>query len=168
MALCDSGCSISVPCAYGNACGVQPKEGGIVFIGFVACDFEFTDVTDCCEWIAGVENGDIVWSGLLTASKEKGTFEKKMVDSCANLAVMGGTKVINFIDYNDSVVSGAVHEFWNTILLDPASYRLVFLTCDGWLYGPIDDFTLECDEVIDDTIKGTRHIEGTITWNSTV
>lgn len=164
MAVC--GCNTDVPCAYGNACGVTTKPGGIVFIGFIRCDYEFTDITDNCEWETAILNRDAVWSNMLVGEKRKATFVKKETH-CGPEQVMGGEKSIEFKDYNTGTIT-TVYDFWNTILDNPEAYRLVFLTCDGWLYGPIDDFTIEVDEIIEAGSKGVRYIEGTIFWNSTI
>jgi hypothetical protein len=167
MAICDSGCAVALPCPYGNACGVEPKPGGINRIGFIACDYEFTDITDQAEWDAAILAGDAVFSGLLMGAKPKGTFTKKKVNSCSPERVVGGEKSITFQDYNSDAAGGTLeYTFWNTILANPAAYRLVYITCDGYLYGPIDDFTIEVDEVIDDDNKGNRYMDGTILWNS--
>ena len=168
MAVCDSGCAVALPGPYGNACGVVTKPGGINRIGFIVCDYEFVDITDQVEWDAAIAAGDAIWSGLLMGSKPKGTFNKKKVNSCSPEQVTGGEKTIVFQDYNSDHNAGGTDEyvFWNTILENPAAYRLVFITCDEWLYGPVDDFTIEVDEVIDDDNKGNRFIDGTIFYNS--
>lgn len=169
MAICDSGCSVSLPYPYSNGCGVVTKPGGITRIGFIKCDYDFTDITDQAEWDAAIAAGDAVWSGLLMGSKPKGSFTKKRIHSCAPEQVVGGEKQLTFQDYNDGTVHDATdcaeYTFWNTILANPAAYRLVFMTCDGYLYGPIDDFVLEVDEVIDDNNQGNRFMDGTLFWN---
>ena len=72
-------------------------------------------------------------------------------------------------DYNDGTVNDAddcaEYTFWNTILANPAAFRALLITCDGYIYGPIDDFTLEVDEIIDETNTGNRYFDGSITWN---
>ena len=169
MAICDSGCAVALPYPYSNACGVVTKPGGINRIGFIACDYEFSDITSQAEWDAAIAAGDAVWSGLLMASKPKGSFTKKRVNSCSPERVVGGEKTLTFQDYNDGTVHDAddcaEYTFWNTILANPAAYRLVFITCDGYLYGPIDDFVIEVDEVIDDNNQDNRYMDGTLFWN---
>ncbi len=169
MAICDSGCTVALPLPYSNACGVVTKPGGINRIAFLQCDFEFTDITDQAEWDAAIAAGDAVVSGLLLGSKPKGTFTKKRVNSCSPERVIGGEKTVVFMDYNDGTVHDAddcaEYKFWNTILDNPAAYRALLFTCDGYLYGPIDDFTLEVDEIIDETNTGNRFFDGSILWN---
>ena len=168
MALCHSDCSIDLPGAYSNACTVHEKEGGIHRIGFIKCDYEFTDITDDSEWNTAIDNGDAVWSGLLKGSKPRGSFVKRRVDSCSPEQVIGSEKSITFEDYNSDAVDGGTgeYDFWNTILENVRSYRLVFLTCDGYLYGPIDKFTIEVDEEIGESQNDSRFIGGTIYWQS--
>lgn len=165
---CDSGCAPDLPFPYSSDCGVDPLPGGINRIGFLKCDHEFTDITDQDEWDAAIAAGDAVWSGELMGSKPKGTFVKKRVSSCSPERVTGGEKTIVFQDYNRSEVHGECSKFtfWNTILANPKGYHAVFLTCDGYLYGPIDNFTLEADEVIDEVNTGNRFVDGSMLWNN--
>ena len=167
MPLCDSSCGIPLPPPYGNACTVDPKPGGINRIGFIVCDYEFVDITDQDEWNAAIAAGDAIWSGELMGSKPKGSFTKKKVNSCSPEQMTGAEKTIVFMDYNSDEAGGtAEYVFWNTILANPRAFRLVFITCDGWLYGPIDDFTIEVDEVIDEDKKGSRFMDGSISWDN--
>jgi len=167
MAICDSGCTVALPFPYSNACGVDPLPGGINRIAFLQCDFEFTDITEQSEWDAAIAAGDVVVSGELIGSKPKGTFTKKRVSSCSPERVTGGEKTVVFQDYNRSGVHGDCSKFtfWNTILGNPKAFRAVLFTCDGYAYGPIDDFTLEADEVIEETNTGNRYVDGSIMWN---
>ena len=167
MAICDSGCTVALPFPYSNACGVDPLPGGINRTAFLQCDFEFTDITDQSEWDAAIAAGDVVVSGELIGSKPKGTFTKKRVSSCSPERVIGGEKTVVFQDYNRSEVHGDCSKFtfWNTILANPKAFRAVLFTCDGYAYGPIDDFTLEADEVIEETNTGNRYVDGSIMWN---
>lgn len=168
MALCDSGCAVALPCAYGNACGTEPRPGGINRIGFVRCDYEFTDITDQAEWDQAILDGDVVLSGLLLANKPKGTFNKKRVNSCAPEQVIGVARTIDFNDSNRSEHADdtLVYVFWNTILDNPSAYKMFYITCDNYLYGLFDNFTIEPDEIIEDSSEGIRFIEGIITFLS--
>ena len=168
MAMCDSGCAVALPLPYSNGCGVVTKPGGINRIAFLMCDVDFV-ITSQSDWDTAIADGDAVISGILLGSKPKGTFSKKRVNSCSPERVVGGEKTVVFQDYNDGTVHDAddcaEYEFWNTILANPAAYRAVLFTCDGYAYGPIDDFVLEVDEVIDETDTGNRFFDGSILWN---
>jgi hypothetical protein len=168
MAICDSGCTEALPFPYSNACGVVTRPGGINRIAFLQCDFEFTDITDQAEWDAAIAAGEAVVSGLLLGAKPKGSFTKKRVNSCSPERVTGGEKTVTFQDFNTSMVHGdcSIYDFYNTFLENPAAYRLVYFTCDGYAYGPIDDFTLEVDDPIDDTNTGNAYFDGSLLWNS--
>jgi len=166
--ICDSGCAINTPYPYSNACGVDPLPAGINRAGFISCDYEFTDITNQAEWDLAIAARDAVISGELIGSKPKGTFTKKRVSSCSPERVTGGEKTFVFQDFNQSEVHGdcSIYDFWNTILANPKAFRLVLFTCDGYLYGPIDDFTLEVDDVIPETNNDSKYIDGSIMWNS--
>jgi len=169
MPICDVGCAIPLPDPYSNACRVVTKPGGITRIGFIQCNYDFVDITDNDEWNAAIAAGDAVMSGLLVGSKPKGTFTKKRVDSCSPERVTGGEKTIVFQDFNDGTIFDAddcaEYTFWNTIQANPLAYRAVFVTCNGYLYGPIDRFVIEVDEIIDESNSGNRYFDGIITWN---
>jgi len=172
MAICDSGCTVALPFPYSNACGVNPLPAGINRVGFLQCDIEPTFSADKIEmqdeWDAMIAAGEAVVSGELIGSKPKGTFTKKRVSSCSPERVTGGEKTFVFQDFNRSEVHGdcSIYDFWNTILANPKAYRLVLFTCDGYMYGPIDDFTLEVDDVIPETMNDSKSIDGSIMWNS--
>lgn len=170
LTLCDTGCAIALPNPYSNACRIVTKPGGINRIGFLKCNQDFVDITDNNEWAAAIAAGDAVMSGELLASKPKGTFIKKRVNGCSPEHVTGGEKTIVFQDYNDGTYFDAddcaEYDFWNTILANPGAYRVVFVTCDGYLYGPIDNFAIEVDEIIEDSNTGNRYMDGIITWNA--
>ena len=167
MPICDSGCYEPLPKPYSNACGVDPLPGGINRLAFLTCDTEFIDITDNVEWNTLIASGDAVLSGELLGSKPKGTFTKKRVSSCSPERVTGGEKSIVFQDYNRSETHGdcSIYTFWNTILANPKAFRLVIFTCDGYAYGPIDDFVIETDGIIEDANTGSRYIDGMIGWN---
>ena len=168
MPICDSSCNVPLPLPYSNACGVVTKPGGINRIAFLQCDVEF-DITSQSAWDTAIAAGEAVVSGLLLGSKPKGTFTKKRVNSCSPERVIGGEKTVVFQDYNEDTVHDAddcgEYEFWNTIQRNPAAYRVILITCDNYMYGPIDDFTIEVDEIIDETDTGNRYFDGTIMWN---
>ena len=168
MALCDSGCYEPLPKPYSNACGVDPLPGGINRIAFLTCDTEFIDIADQTEWDALLASGDAVLSGELLGSKPKGTSTKKRVSSCSPERVIGAEKSIVFQDNNRSETHGScsIYEFWNTINENPKAFRVVYFTCDGWAYGPIDDFVIEVDDIIEDANTGIKYIDGIIGWNN--
>jgi len=171
MALCPSVCAPELPVNYSGGCGIVARPGGIKKFAFLKCDFQFTDITDTQEWIDGIANGDIVGSGLVLAQKPKGSFTKKRIASCEPEAVVGGEKTVTFQDFNsDTVTPGGagtlLFDFYNAIQGQVQNYRFAFYTCDGFVYGPIDDFQIEVDDVIEDNNTGNAFIDGTITWNN--
>lgn len=157
-----------MPAPYSNACKVDPKGGGISRIFFVKCTYEFTDITDQTEWDNALDSGDVVMTGLLKAGKAKGTASKKKVDSCSPERVVSWERCIQFQDYNSDDLTGDYqeYEFWNTIQDTPEAYQFGWITCDNRLYGPIDRFTIEVDEVIEDEDKGNTFFDGSICWDT--
>ena len=169
MAICPSTCAPALPVSYSGGCGIVTRPGGIKKFAFIKCDYVFTDITDRAEWIAAVAARNIVFSGLILGQKPKGSFTKKRIASCQPEGVVGAEKSITFQDYNtDTVTPGGclAYTFWNTVLNEPSSYLLAYITCDGYVYGPISDFQLEIDEVIEDNNTGSTYFDGTLTWNT--
>jgi len=169
MAICPSTCAPALPESYSGGCGIVTRPGGIQKLAFIKCDYTFVDITDPAEWTAAVAAGNVVFSGLILAQKPKGSFTKKRIASCQPEAVVGAEKTITFQDYNTDTVTPngcLAYQFWNTILSEPSSYKFAYYTCDGYLYGVIDDFQIELDEVIEDNDTGSIYFDGTITWNT--
>lgn len=169
MAICASSCAPSLPASYSGGCGIQTRPGGIKRIWFVKCDYTFTNIGSDAEWTTAQGSGDAVGSGLLMGQKGKGSFTKKRIASCFPEGIVGSEKSITFQDYNTDLGSGcatSAYNFWNTILLESSNYKVVYETCDGYVYGEINDFILEVDEVIEDNNTGSTYFDGTISWNN--
>ena len=170
MAICPSTCAPTLPDSYSGGCGVITRQGGIKKFAFIKCDYTFTDITDATEWSTAIADGNVVGSGLVLAQKPKGSFTKKRIASCEPEAVVGAEKSITFQDYTtDGVTAGGYgtlqYQFWNSVLSEPQNYLFAFYTCDGYVYGTINDFQIEIDEVIEDNDTGNTFFDGTITWN---
>lgn len=168
MPLCNRDCAANMPIGYGGACKVITRPAGIKLIFFIACsvDVSILDFTQQSTWDTLCQNGELAVSGKLLASKPKGTFTKKKLISCAPEMVTGGEKMVNFTDPNSDPNGGtAVHEFWNQVLLNSASYYFGFITCDNDMYLIEEDFSIEVDEDITEDNKNNRDIQGTISWN---
>lgn len=170
MAICNSTCAPAVPASYTGGCGIQSRPGGIKRIWIIKCDYTFNDIADRAEWETAVDDGNVVGSGLILGQKAKGSFTKKRIASCQPEGVVGAEKQITFQDYNHySTINGpntcASYEFWNTLLTTPSNYKLAYESCDGYVYGVINDFQLEIDEVIEDNNTGSTYFDGTILWN---
>ena len=173
MAICPDACTIDLPDVYADGCGVVTRNGGISRIVFVKCNYTFVDVTDTAEWSTAIGTGDIVVSGYLLGQKPKGSFTKKRVVSCDPEAVVGAEHTITFQDYNTDTITVGGHgvlqyTFWNTILSDTTKYKLMFITCEDYVYGSIASFQLEIDEVIEDSSTGSSYFDGTLSWNETL
>ena len=171
MAICDSACAPSLPVSYNGGCGIVTRSSGISKFAFIKCDYSFTDFSDAAEWTTAITAGDIVGTGLLMAEKPKGDFEKRRVQSCAPEAVVGGTKTINFQDYNTDTVTGGGagvlhYDFWNGILAQPSNFLFAWYTCNQFAYGPVDSFQIEIDEVEENSENGKVYFDGTITYDS--
>lgn len=170
MAICATSCAPDLPASYTGGCGIETRSGGIKRLWFVKCDAPDWDYAEQNDWTTEQGNGNVVGSGLLMAQKSKGSFTKKRIASCFPEGVVGAEKQITFMDYNTDTVSTTApyclaYTFWNTILSQSSNYKFMYETCDGHIYGPIENFILEVDEVIEDNNTGSTYFDGTITWN---
>lgn len=168
MAICGSTCAAlsPLPTSYSGGCGIESRPGGIKRLWFVKCDYVFADITSDAEWTTAQNNGDAVGSGLIMGQKPKGSFTKKRIASCFPEGIIGGEKTLTFQDYNSDINAGCgAHDFWNTILTGSSNFKVAYETCDGHVYGLINDFILEIDEVIEDNSTGSSYFDGTVMWN---
>ncbi len=166
MAICSSTCAPTLPVPYSTGCSITPRKGGIKRFIFTKCDFEIADPAIRDEWDDALQAGDAVMTGLIIGQKPKGTFTKKRFTSCGPEQTTGGTKTITFQDYNSGSTT-TLEDFWNAILEEVSKYVMWYQRCDNTLVGPITDFDLEADEVVDETVDGNTFIDGTITWQGT-
>lgn len=173
MAICATTCAPALPASYSGGCGIKTRPGGIKRLWFVKCDYEIPDPSDDADWTAAqttTPEPNAVGSGLLMGQKAKGSFTKKRIASCMPEGIVGAEKQITFQDYNTDTVTSPgpgclAYTFWNTILVESSNYKLYYETCDGYVYGPINDFVLEVDEVIEDNNTGSSYFDGTVLWN---
>jgi len=166
MAICSSTCAPTLPAPYSTGCAIVPRKGGIKRLVFTKCDFTIADASIRANWDTALQDGDAVFSGLIIGQKPKGSFTKKRFSSCGPEQTTGGTKTITFQDYNSGATC-SLFDFWNSIQDEVSKYKVYYQTCDNQLYGPINDFDLEIDEVIDETGDGNAFMDGTITWQGT-
>jgi hypothetical protein len=172
MAICGASCSYILPASYSGGCGIQTRPGGIKRLWFMLCNSNGWDYADPQAWedAQGASPAEVVSTGLIMGQKAKGSFTKKRISSCSPEGVVGAEKQITFMDYNTDTVTGTPggclnYTFWNEILTHASSYRMFYETCDGYVYGPINDFIIEIDEVIEDNNTGSTYFDGTVLWN---
>lgn len=172
MAICGSTCggTVTVPESYTGGCGIQTRPGGIKRLWFAKCNANPWDYSLDADWTDAQQNGQVVGTGLLMGQKAKGSFTKKRIASCTPEGIVGAEKSITFQDYNSDTVSTTppfckAYEFYNTLLNNAGNYLFFYETCDGHVYGPITDFVIEVDEVIEDNNTGSTYFDGTVMWN---
>lgn len=166
MAICSTTCVTDVPAPYAQGCAIVRRPGGIKMLAFVKCDYDTSLLISREAWDTAIAGGDAVLTGLLLGQKPKGTFTKKRLAACLSETTIGGVKTLTFQDYNSGTLC-TLFTFWNTIGAAPSKYLMYYVTCDDHVYGPVTDFDLEIDEVIEDSNIGTAFMDGTITWQST-
>jgi len=146
-------------------CVPELAPGGINRIVFAACDVKFNDITDPAEWCYFVKKGKITMTGDVLGKKDKGTFTSKMVDSCSPQRPVGKTNTLTFTDFYLDVINFTDYTFYNRIRNEYKNYKFGYIKCDGSFTGFIDKFSIELDDVIEDSSTGSTFWDGTITWN---
>jgi hypothetical protein len=168
MAVCASSCVVTAPVRYTSGCGVVTRNGGIKALAFIACDYEFTDITDAAEWATAIGANNVVLTGELMAELPRASPNKKRVSSCSAERTIGYTRTIAFVDYNTdpnwNAGSPTTRDttFWNTLLANPNKFKMAYYTCDGAIYGVVNDFTIDVSNVIPSDNTDVMRWEGTI------
>jgi len=163
MQTCNAFCAVPLPAPYADPCAIRPRPGGISRFVMLACDVAPETLANPTALQAAIAACKIRISPEVVGQKPQGSFEKKHLSSCRPEQIVAGEKTITFRDYTtDAAGQFRDFDFWNTLLLNPSRYNLGWLTCDGTFYGFVP-FTLEVDEVIEDTRNGQAYKEGTFT-----
>lgn len=147
-----------------EGCGLKTRSGGISRLVFAACNLEFNDINDTAEWCQYVAEGRIVMSSPVVGQKPKGTATKKRLSSCQSESVIGFERTVTFIDNAADNDEFRDFDFYNVLSENPSLYKFGFITCEGFFYGFVDDFTIEVDHVIEDNNLGNSFWDGIISW----
>lgn len=146
-------------------------NGGIRALAFMKCDADFdTDVsggsiTDVDTWETLVAAGKIVLTAPVIGSKPKGSPTNLRVQSCAPEIVVSRTQTINFRDYNADLANLTHYNFWISIQEQYQQLKFMYISCEGYVYGPFDNKTwvLDIDDVRDETKEAPLYMDGVIT-----
>jgi hypothetical protein len=167
---CLSACSPDITPAQYASCDPAFMKGGIRALGFLKCDASFDEVSgqsiaDVAVWEALLESGDLFLTAPVIGSKPKGSATNLRVQSCAPEIVVNRTQTISFRDYNADLEDLSHYDFWISIQQNYQSLQLVYITCEGYVYGPFDNKTwvLDLDDVREETSEQPVFMDGTIT-----
>lgn len=166
MSFCPSGCAVTIPTAPSSGCKVKTRKGGVHRLIFASCDVTWTDVTNLTEWQQKISYDQVHASGVILGSKPKGSFDKKKVASCLPEQVTGGTKSLNFSDFNADDEDFLDYDFWNDIMQNHGNMVMGYVDCDDNFYGWHPEFALEVDDEREEDSNGNTFFSGVITWKS--
>lgn len=166
MSFCSSNCAVVVPTAPSQGCKITTRKGGIKRLIYASCDITFADLTDLNEWQEFIDYDKIHASGEILGSKPKGTFEKKKVASCRAEQIVGGTKVINFSDYNADDTAFLDYGFYNSIMTNHGNMVVGYVDCNDNFYGWIENFSAEIDDEREEDVKGNTFFAGSLTYEA--
>lgn len=158
---------------YANGCKIKSRKGGIPRLTFLICDPDYVHPNAVEEGQSPWENLDNVkaamcagllnFSGEVLGSKPKGSFTKRRMGSCSPEETIGGTKPINFQDYNssDDLID---FDFWSWVQENRSRLKFGWISCDDLWYQFDGSWDLEIDQVADDNSEqGKTYYDGVIT-----
>ena len=163
MSVCAATCATTVPDNDFDACKIEPRKGGISRIVLVACDYDFTDITDLNEWQTAIGADDVHSTGRLKGQLVAGTATTTKLTSCDPEQVTGKVNSMTFIDYNKSA-TGLDFDFYDAMEETPDKFKLILVDCENDTYGVIDSFAAQTDYIKPEDRKEPAHWAGTITF----
>lgn len=154
-------------------CESGRMKGGIRALAFLKCDASFDEVSgesiaDVAVWQALMASSDLFITASIIGSKPKGTATSLRTKSCSPEEVTARTQVLNFRDYNADLTNLTHYDFWISIQQNFPNLKLLYITCEGYVYGPFDNgtWTLDIDDVRDETSEQPVNMDGSISINA--
>lgn len=147
-----------------GACRQTTRPGGIYKFVFLACDVALPAMT-AAAFQTALEEGDMVASGKVLASKAKGNTTKQRTSSCDPERVTQRTSSVPFKDFNADNTDFSEYDFWNDKFENQDSFLLGYTTCDELFYGWTSNYALEVDDPRPETSQEAAYIEGTFELN---
>ena len=163
--LCNSNCVTPIPAYPNGGCEVVTRKGGVARVVFKQCDYEFADILDLGEWTTAITAQSVAASGKIVGNKPKGTSTSLRVDSCSPEQKVQGTKTLQIFDYNSDNTNFAEYDFWNYIQANRSSLSVGYIDCDENFYGWIENFSVDLDDVREDSVDGRTFFDILLTWN---
>ena len=167
---CLTACSPTLVPLGEAGCNPTFMNGGYYKIAFMKCDKDFDDtpsgsITDVTRWQEMIDDNDIVISNEILGSKGASSTTKLRVASCKPEVVTGGTTPYSFEDFNADTDEFTHITWWKQIQSQYNTLKVMFITCEGYVYGPIENGTwsIEVSEVRENTKESPAKIAGTIT-----
>lgn len=134
--LCTGACAGAVLPDQLEICLLSPLTDTGVSFAFIACDYQFTDITDPVEWLAAIGTNDIVimpkgfWSKALPAQT---AFDV----SCGEVFNSQLGDDFDYKGYKIDAATSTDQAFLKTIRNGYRQYRVIPITCNGFFY--LDD-----------------------------
>lgn len=175
MTFCKPECVIGIPNNdWTNGCNTKSRKGGIPRLTFLKCDETmvlpyppavgqtnpWTNL-DNVKW--ALCNGFLFITAPILGQKPRGSFTKKRFNSCDPESVIAGSKTITFQDFNADNTDLIDYEFWPSIDANQKFMRLGWITCEDLWYMYDGAWSLEIDDVAEDTSDGNTFWDGVIT-----
>lgn len=134
MALCNTSCVVEVPKFDAVGCEIKTRKAGIPFIGFLSCDYVFTDITDETEWATAVTANDahILPEGV--GAKPETTKVNQKLSSKRAEQLSGETHTITFRTYAVDNATNTDFDVHNAVRNNISAFRLFWIDSNGLFY----------------------------------
>lgn len=155
----------------GDNCAHARMDGGLYKVGFMGCDTDFDDVTggsitELASWTSLLTSNPprLIMSSPILGSKAEDSFTRQRFNSCQPEEVSGAIKTFNFEDFNHVPVTAAQIAWWRQIQEKYGVLKVLFVTCDDFVYGPYDNGTwsINVSEIRDTTKESKTKWAGSI------
>ena len=166
MPICLPNCTIFAP--RRDNCKTYIRPGGVNRLIFIACSVKLEHMDDPEELKKELcfyaKQGLLTISSPIFGSKPKANFIKRQIDSCMPEEVTGVQRQIDFQDYLADSENFSDYTYWEQISENYRLFQMGFVTCEGLLYGFLDRWTIEVDQVIEQNQAEGSYWDGTISW----
>jgi hypothetical protein len=134
LSLCSAACAIDVPQFLTADCEPKTRKGGIQHLGFIKCDYVFTDITDEAEWAAAVTAHDVHITTEGVGSKPETSKTNIKLSSCRPETISGETHTIPFRTYATDLATETDFSIHNQVRNNIGKFRMFWIGCDGLFY----------------------------------
>ena len=134
MALCNTACAVAVPKFLEAGCQIETRPSGISYLGFIKCDYVFTDITDPVEWAAAVaaDEAHITTEGI--GSKPETTKTTLKLGACRSEQLVGETHTVPFRTYAVDTATLTDFDIHSDVRDNIEAFRAFWIGCDGLFY----------------------------------
>ena len=134
MALCNTVCAEDVPKFLEAGCQITTRKSGISYLGFIKCDYIFTDILDVAEWTAAVAADQVHITTEGIGSKPETAKTTLKLGACRSEQLVGETHTVPFRTYAVDAVDLTDFDIHSDVRDNIEAFRAFWIGCDGLFY----------------------------------